>query len=139
MMVLTIREIIITNYYRPLIVQQRACIERIRDPIIFFCFENCPRLRAYHDSFVSNADRAEIHEIRGPPHRCEVSIVVTQLDVQCSAYRIADHWFEIDTSFLTVRISACVSNRVSIYFLQCKRRKKLLPSLTFFARDKISF
>lgn len=29
---------------------------------------NCPRFRANHDSFVSSADRARIHEIRGPPH-----------------------------------------------------------------------
>lgn len=89
-MVLTIGEIIITNYY-PSFDRSTARLYRTHTQSIIFFVENCPRLRANHDSFVSNADRAEIHEIRGPPHRCEVSIVVTQLDVQYSAYRIADH------------------------------------------------
>lgn len=94
MMVLTIGEIIITNYYSSFD-RSTARLYRTRTrSIIFFISKT---VRANHDSFVSNADRAEIHEIRGPPHRCELSIVVTQLDVQYSAYRIADHWFEIDS------------------------------------------
>lgn len=83
---------------------------------------NCPRFRGNHDSFVSNADRAGIHEIRGPPHWCKVSIVVTQLDVQHSAYRIADHWFEIDTLFLATCTSACISIPISMYFLYAVKR-----------------
>lgn len=59
---------------------------------------------------VSNAGRAEIHGIRGPPHRCgrfEISIVVMQLDVQCtSAPSIID--FAIDSS---VRVVAACRKR----------------------------
>lgn len=82
------------------------------------------------------ADRAGIHEIRGPPHWCKVSIVVTQLDVQCSAYRIADHWFEVDTLFLAACTSACVSIPISIYFLE-RTPQKGISSLAFVARNAL--
>lgn len=47
---------------------------------------------AKYDGPVSSADRPEILEIRGSPHRCKISIVVTQLGHPVlGQYRIADH------------------------------------------------
>lgn len=91
-----------------------------------FCSADCSWFRGNHDSFVLNADRAGIHEIRGPPHWCKVSIVVTQLDVQRPAYRIADHWFEVDTLFLAARINLRFHTFLYIRFLyiSCNERRK---------------
>lgn len=54
------------NYSRGLL----SPFDRVRMNAIRNIFRsgNCPRFRGNHDSFVSNADRAGIHEIRGPPH-----------------------------------------------------------------------
>lgn len=99
-----------------------------------FRLGNCPRFRGNHDSFVSNADRAGIHEIRGPPHWCKVSIVVTQLDVQHSAYRIADHRFEIGTPFLATCTSACISIPIFMYFLYAVKRNIIVSCVCWAQR-----